>query len=194
MTPRIRRIEKNRPQVYDNHINRQEVLIYVFGNTYGQPGHQPLPGPICARWNAAGSAHLPSLFLRHKEEAAAQRAQSECLAVFILESSLSIYLGALAALTIHLIWPWAWHISGQATSWALRSIRWDPLSATLLIFHNAVNYDNMRAFYRIVGGKFYHAHAAWYPSLPSLSKAAFLEAGSHRVGDGSLHRSVTAPL
>lgn len=73
---------------------------------------------------------------------------------FLLESSLSIYLGALAALTIHLIWPWAWHISGQATSWALRSIRWDPLSATLLIFHNAVNYDNMRAFYRIVGGNF----------------------------------------
>lgn len=62
--------------------------------------------------------------------------------------------GAIFALTIPVILPGAWNMSTSSTKWVLSNINFSPLESTLLILHNALEYDNLKEFVRVCGGNF----------------------------------------
>ena len=62
--------------------------------------------------------------------------------------------GAIFALTIPIILPRAWNINVSSAKWVLSNINISPLESTLLILHNALEYDNLKEFFRVCGGNF----------------------------------------
>ena len=67
---------------------------------------------------------------------------------------LFVYLGAVVSLTLPILLPSGICPTASSLEYAVNSINWTPLQASLLIYHNCQAVGNMGEFIRIVGGNF----------------------------------------
>lgn len=72
----------------------------------------------------------------------------------ILLAVLFLYLAIVASLTLSFSPPSLWRVSPKSTEWVVGNIVWVPFESAKNIFHNAVSADNMKEFFRVIGGNF----------------------------------------
>lgn len=77
-----------------------------------------------------------------------KKSKNICLAILFL------YLAVVASITLSFSPPSLWRVDPKSTSWVIGNINWVPFESARNIFHNAVSANNMKEFFRVVGGNF----------------------------------------